>query len=171
MHPGWSSARLRTTAPRTGQAASAKGWLAAGAALALMAATGCVRREIEISSTPAGAQVLLNGRDAGRTPTRVEFTFDGVYDVRLRLDGYDPVVGSGTTQAPVWDFVGADLVAEVFPANLHRVDRWHFELVPEKVAEVDLRARAEEMRHATAVREETVQGAPEPAGTARNPAK
>jgi len=171
MHPGWSSACSRSTASRSGLAVSAKGWLATGAALALVAAAGCVRREIEISSSPAGAQVLLNGRDVGRTPTRVEFTFDGVYDVRLRLDGYDPVVGSGTTQAPVWDFVGADLVAEVFPASLHRVDQWHFELVPEKVAEVDLRARAEEMRHATAVREGTVQGAPPPAGTAGKSAK
>lgn len=125
---------------------------------------GCVRREIEITSSPAGAQVLLNGRDVGRTPTRIEFTFDGTYDVRLRLDGYDPVVGSGTTQAPVWDFIGADLIAEVYPADLHRLDQWHFDLVPEADAEVGLLERAEAMRATQAAQPAAAPGAPAPKG-------
>jgi hypothetical protein len=132
-----------------------------GLAVAIVfTASGCVKREIEITSDPAGAQVLLNGRDVGRTPAVVEFTFDGTYDIRLRLDGYDAVVGAGTTQAPVWDFVGADLVAEIWPSNLHRVDRWHFDLVPEKEAEAGLLERAQAMRSESAERVQAVEGAP-----------
>ncbi len=134
------------------------------AGLLVLAAVGCVRREIEFTSTPSGALVLLNGRDVGRTPTTVEFTFDGTYDVRLRLDGYDPVLGSGSTSAPVWDFVGADLVAEVWPADLHRVDQWHFNLVPEAEAEVGLQGRAEAMRAELQARPQAVETAPPPIG-------
>jgi len=130
---------------------------------ALLAVAGCVRREIEVTSTPPGALLTLNGREVGRTPVTVEFTFDGTYDVRLRLDGYDPVIGSGRTEAPVWDFVGADLVAEVFPAELHRVDRWHFELLPEAQAEVGLMDRAKAAR-------EAARSMPRPSGVTPPPA-
>ncbi len=134
--------------------------LGVAAIAVLCTAGGCVKREIEITSNPAGAQVLLNGRDVGRTPAVIEFTFDGTYDIRLRLDGYDAVVGAGTTQAPVWDFVGADLVAEIWPSTLHRVDRWHFDLIPEAEAEVGLLDRAQAMRSESAGRAQAVEGAP-----------
>lgn len=129
----------------------------------LAVAPGCVRREIEITSTPPGAHVLLNGRDVGRSPTRVEFTFDATYDVRLRLEGYDPVAGSGTTEAPVWDFIGADLVAEIFPTELHRVDQWHFNLVPSSQAEIGLPERAEAFRQRAEALPSQADGAPQPA--------
>ena len=93
----------------------------AALALAAAGAAGCVRREIEITSEPPGAVLTLNGREVGRTPARIQFTFDGTYDVRLRLHGYESVAGSGTTDMPVWDFVGADLVAEVAPVKLQRL--------------------------------------------------
>ena len=138
--------------------------LAAAAALASLA--GCVRREIEITSTPPGALVTVNGRDLGRTPARVNFTFDGTYDVRLRLAGYESVAGKGTTDMPVWDFIGADLVAEVAPANLHRLERWHFDLVRESDAEIGLRDRAEAARRAAEAMPSQAPDAPAPAPTA-----
>ncbi|NBQ14896.1 MAG: PEGA domain-containing protein [Proteobacteria bacterium] len=110
----WSSARM-----------------ACGAVLAVAALAGCVRREIEVTSTPPGALLTLNGREIGRTPAKVQFTFDGTYDVRLKLSGYESVEGKGTTDMPVWDFMGADLVAEVVPVGLERHERWHFDMVPE----------------------------------------
>ena len=59
-------------------------------------AGGCGRQErvIEITSEPAGAVVWLNDRELGRTPVQTEFLFFGVYDVRLALEGYEPVVTS-----------------------------------------------------------------------------
>lgn len=118
----------------------------AALALAAACAAGCVRREIEITSEPPGAVLTLNGREVGRTPTRVQFTFDGTYDVRLRLQGYESVAGSGTTDMPVWDFVGADLVAELAPVKLQRLERWHFILVPDADANAGLMDRAEAAR-------------------------
>ena len=121
--------------------------LAIGASLAALAAsTGCVRREIEVTSTPPGALLTVNGRDIGRTPARMRFTFDGTYDVRLRLAGYESVTGKGTTDMPVWDFMGADLVAEVLPAKLHRLERWHFDLVPDADANAGVLDRARAAR-------------------------
>ena len=136
------------------------------AALAAIAAAGCVRREIEVTSTPPGALLTLNGREVGRTPVRIQFTFDGVYDVRMRLAGYESVQGKGTTDMPVWDFVGADLVAEMVPADIHRLERWHFELVPEAHAEVGLMERAEAARRSIESMPASAPDAPEPAPTA-----
>ena len=134
--------------------------------LAAAALFGCVRREIEITSTPPGALVTVNGRDLGRTPARLRFTFDGTYDVRLRLAGYESVAGKGTTDMPVWDFVGADLVSEMVPADLHRLERWHFDLVRESDAEVGLRDRAEAARRAAESMPAQAPDAPTPAPTA-----
>jgi hypothetical protein len=105
--------------------------------------------------------LTLNGREVGRTPTRVQFTFDGTYDVRLRLQGYESVAGSGTTDMPVWDFVGADLVAELAPVRLQRLERWHFILVPDADANAGLMERAEAARrHVEAMPAEALDAPP-----------
>jgi len=140
--------------------------IAACGAVALLALGGCVRREIEITSTPPGALLTLNGREIGRTPQRIEFTFDGTYDVRMRLAGYESVHGSGTTDMPVWDFMGADLVAEVAPVDAHRLEHWHFDLVPEDDANATVRDRAEAARRAVQALPDRVEDAPPPAPTA-----
>jgi hypothetical protein len=139
---------------------------AACVALSALAAAGCVRREIEVTSTPPGALLTLNGREVGRTPARITFTFDGTYDVRLRLAGYESVQGKGTTDMPVWDFIGADLVAEMAPADIHRVERWHFDLVPEEHAEVGLHDRADAARRSIESMPAVAPDAPTPAPTA-----
>ena len=139
---------------------------AACVALSALAAAGCVRREIEVTSTPPGALLTLNGREVGRTPARIKFTFDGTYDVRLRLAGYESVQGKGTTDMPVWDFIGADLVAEMVPGNFERRERWHFDLVPEAHAEVGLLERAAAARRSVLDMPAEAPGAPAPAPTA-----
>jgi hypothetical protein len=152
-----------TLALRCPRRASASAFVLPLAALAL---AGCVRREIEITSTPPGALLTVNGRDIGRTPARLKFTFDGTYDVRLRLAGYESVAGKGTTDMPVWDFIGADLVAEVAPADIHRLERWHFDLVRESDAQVGLQDRAEAARRAAEAMPSQAPDAPAPAPTA-----
>lgn len=131
--------------------------LAAGIALC-----GCVRREIEVTTTPPGAILTLNGREVGRTPARIQFTFDGTYDVRLRLQGYESVAGSGTTDMPAWDFMGADLVAEVLPAKLHRLERWHFDLVPDADANAGVLDRARAARRSVDAMPAVAPDAPAP---------
>ncbi len=122
-------------------------WLVVAALLvAMLPSVGCVRRTISVTTTPPGAIVFLNDREVGRTPCDVEFLHYGVYDLRLRLEGYEPVVGSGRADAPVWDFIGADFFAELVPAQLESRVEWHFDLEPSTRDAGALRARASEMR-------------------------
>jgi hypothetical protein len=122
-------------------------WTAAAALLAVtIPSLGCVRRTISVTTTPPGAIVVLNDREVGRTPCDVEFLHYGVYDLRLRLEGYEPVVGSGRASAPVWDFIGADFFAELVPAQLESRVEWHFDLEPSTRDADALRVRASEMR-------------------------
>src|SRR5688500_11766935 len=105
--------------------------LAAAASLAGAGAlTGCLERTISISSEPARALVWLNDVEVGRTPLEVDFTFYGTYDVRLDLDGYEPIVTSRTTKAPIYEYPGLDLLAEAVPTTIETNIRWHFALRP-----------------------------------------
>lgn len=119
-----------------------------GLALLTLAAPGCVRRTISITSTPSEALVFVNEREIGRTPCEVDFLFYGEYDVRLKLDGYESIVGSGTASAPFWDFIGADLVSEMAPLDLESRVEWHFTFVPADASFPSLLERAHSMRTA-----------------------
>ncbi len=92
--------------------------------------TGCVRRTIMITSEPPGVLIWVNDREVGRTPIDVGFEYYGVYDVRLELAGYEPMMTSGKASAPWWDGVGADFFAELVPTDLHSEVRWHYVLMP-----------------------------------------
>ncbi|MSQ90867.1 MAG: PEGA domain-containing protein [Phycisphaerales bacterium] len=129
-------------------------------ALVTAATIGCVRRTIAITSTPSQALVYVNDREVGRTPCEVEFLFYGEYDVRLKLDGYESVVGSGTASAPMWDFIGADLLSEVAPVNLESRVEWNFELTPANNDHTELLARARQLRQTTQNESDDVEGAP-----------
>ncbi|HMN96576.1 MAG TPA: PEGA domain-containing protein [Phycisphaerales bacterium] len=111
--------------------------VALGAALL----AGCVRRTIDITSEPSGAMVVLNEREVGRTPVTVEFTYYGTYDVRLALDGHEPLLTSGEAVPPLWDNVPLDFVAEALPARLDSTVRWHYVLEPARDAGLLERAR------------------------------
>lgn len=92
--------------------------------------TGCVRRTVEITSTPTDALVWVNHMEAGRTPFSFEFTHDGIYDVRISHEECIPISTQASTEVPVWDLPGPDVVAELIPAKFERVVEWHFELQP-----------------------------------------
>ena len=120
-------------------------------ALALLAAcgclaTGCVRRTITITTDPPGTIVWLNDREVGRSPVDVDFDYYGTYDVRLEREGYEPQMTSGDAQAPWWDNVGLDLVAEVLPFPIHSRVEWHYTLEPIDDDPEALVRRARELR-------------------------
>lgn len=53
--------------------------------------------ELEIGSQPAGAAIFLGGADTGKkTPARLSFEAGQRYQLRLRLDGYEPLEHSFT---------------------------------------------------------------------------
>lgn len=108
--------------------------IAAGLAAAGLL-TGCGtpnQRVIRVTSDPPGARVWLNDTEIGVTPAEAAFRFHGVYDVRLRLEGYEPVREGRQTPAPVWEWPGLDLVAYALPGAFRNMVEWHFELEPAK---------------------------------------
>lgn len=141
-----------------------KGLIPIITALGLAALTGCVERRIEITSEPTGALVWVNDQQVGRTPTQASFLYHGCYDIRLELDGYEPLRTEAETRPPIYEHAPLDLVAEALPLRLENVQRWHFVLEPslestmdKEQLESDLLARAAAMRselQATAPAEE-----------------
>lgn len=121
--------------------------------LAALAAPGCLERKISITSEPPGALVWVNDVEVGRTPAETDFVFYGDYDVRVRLEGYEPIRTHMKARAPWYECPPFDLVATAIPARIENVVRWHFVLEkpagagqePEKT-EQDLLDRAREMR-------------------------
>lgn len=99
-------------------------------ALLLPALTGCLHRRIFVTSDPPGATVYLNDVEVGRTPVEVDFTYFGVYDVRLRKPGYEPITTSEKASAPVYEWPGIDLLAEAIPADITTEIRWSYTLTP-----------------------------------------
>ena len=109
--------------------------------------SGCVRRTIMITSEPPGVLVWVNDREVGRTPVDIDFEYYGVYDVRLELAGYEPMMTSGEAAPPWWDGVGADFFAELVPADLHSEVHWHYDLAPLMEDREALVDRADRLRH------------------------
>lgn len=91
--------------------------LAASLVSLLLAASGCVRRTLTVTSNPPGALVFLNGTEVGRTPLERDFTWYGTYDVVLRKDGYETLKTRGKVIAPWWQWVPIDLFAELLPLH------------------------------------------------------
>lgn len=114
--------------------------------LALLATTGCIERRIRITSEPAGALVRLNDVEVGVTPLEVDFTYYGVYDVRLSKDGYQPLVTSAEAKAPWWETPGIDLVSEAWPGRNVSLIEWSFTLAPAQDDPDAIIERARELR-------------------------
>lgn len=97
-----------------------------------IALTACGRtdRRMIITSEPQGARVFLNDTDVGVTPTEVDFTWFGTYDVRLNKPGYEPVITKREAKAPLHELPGIDLVAMALPTDKSTIIEWHFDLEP-----------------------------------------
>ena len=98
---------------------------------------------MSITSTPSEALVWVNSQEVGRTPLVFEFTYDGVYDVRLMHEACEALSTSASTDPPVWDLPGLDFFAEILPVEFTRDVAWHFELEP---SSLDPNARLEAAR-------------------------
>ncbi len=101
--------------------------IALAAALAL---PGCVQRKLRITSEPPGARVWVNDVEIGTTPAETEFTFYGWYDIRLERPGYEPLMTEREAVAPIWEWPGLDLAAEILPIPFDHTAEFHFDLTP-----------------------------------------
>jgi len=110
---------------------------------------GCVERRVEVTSEPSGARVWLNDELIGVTPCEAGFKYYGKYDVRLALDGFEPVHEGRVMKAPIYEYPIVDIAATVVPLKFESVNRWHFVLVESSELNRDrdgLIGRAQEMR-------------------------
>jgi hypothetical protein len=96
-------------------------------ALVLLAA-GCSSRRVVITSEPAGATVVANDVELGRTPLWADFRYHGVYDVLVTKDGFEPLRTSARARAPIHQHPPIDLLAS--PLSPDTTIRWHFVLEP-----------------------------------------
>ena len=108
--------------------------------------TGCVDRRLLITTTPPGALVYLNDAEMGRTPMEVDFTYYGVYDVRVRREGYEPIVTNENIRAPLHDLPVIDFIALLIPTHKRTRIPLHYDLVPEDTDEDALLERARDLR-------------------------
>ena len=114
---------------------------------------GCLERKLQITSEPAGALCWVNDREVGVTPLELEFTYYGTYEVRLKKDGFEPLVTKARASQPVYEYPPLDLMATVVPAKIETNVKWHFVLEaskemtqPKDEFETDLLKRAMELR-------------------------
>lgn len=91
---------------------------------------GCVERRVKVTSEPSGARVWLNDEMIGTTPCQAGFKFYGKYDVRLALDGYEPIHEGRTMKVPIYEYPIIDLAANAAPIDFESVNEWHFVLSP-----------------------------------------
>ena len=115
-------------------------------AIPCVAQTGCVRRTIRISSEPPGALVWLNHREIGRTPVEVEFTHYGTYDLLIKKDGWEPMIGPMPMGFRIRGTPGIDLALEVLPIHTQDLVEWHIDLVPRDNDHAALLERASVLR-------------------------
>jgi hypothetical protein len=115
-----------------------------------LCASGCLERTVTITSTPPGALVYLNDTEVGRTPVTTAFTFYGDFDLRLRLEGYEPLVTHVNANAPIYEWAPIDLGATAWPGRIKTDKAWHFDLVPQtpptREGETELMGRARELQ-------------------------
>lgn len=97
---------------------------------AALTLTGCVERQIRVTSSPSGARVYLNDQEIGITPCESGFTFYGGYDVRLEKPGYEAIHAYKDAKAPIHEYPGADLIATAAPGTESTTIHWHFDLTP-----------------------------------------
>jgi hypothetical protein len=109
----------------------------------------CTDRRLHITSDPPGALVWVNDVQLGRTPVEAEFTFYGVYDVRVELEGHEPLWTEQRARAPWYEYPPIDLIAAAMPWPVRTRIDWHFVLEPKpetEESEADILDRARGLR-------------------------
>ncbi len=100
------------------------------AAALLLAATGCVKRSLTITSDPPGALAYVNDQLKGPTPVTYDFVWYGWHRVMLRKDGYQRLDDRKMLRAPVHLWIPLDFVMELLPFQIRDRRTWAYRLTP-----------------------------------------
>lgn len=99
----------------------------------LLLLPGCVRRRLTVRSNPPGATVYVDDQEIGQTPVSSSFTYYGTRKVQLVREGHDTVTVKEKIEAPWYQYVPFDFVAEnLWPYEIRDERVLDFELVPQQ---------------------------------------
>jgi hypothetical protein len=99
------------------------------AALAVLAASGCVDRRFVIESNVPNAQVYIDNTPVGAAPAYAGFEYYGYYTVTLVHPGYETQSHRVHVTAPWYAYPPFDFLAEVvWPFHVRDTRRYYFEL-------------------------------------------
>ncbi len=98
--------------------------------LGALGACGRQQRTLSVTTEPPGAMVWVNDVQLGRSPCESDFTFFGTYDVRLTLEGYEPIATKAEAEVPFVEQPVIDLIAAAIPGTRRTRIEWHFVLTP-----------------------------------------
>jgi len=120
------------------------GFIIVGLALSV---SGCLEREMTITSKPSGALVCVSDVEVGRTPVTFPFTWYGDYDIILRLEGYETLKTHAGIYPPPQEVPPLDLLCEIGPWTFRDHRYLNFTLQEEvQPSDEQLIKRATEMR-------------------------
>lgn len=110
--------------------------------------TGCVHRRLTIRSQPSGARVFVDGKDAGFTPTAVDFTYYATREVRLVMPGFETRTRKVSLAPPWYQLPPLDFLSENFsPGSVTDRREVRFTLEPQVVVpQHELLDRANSLR-------------------------
>ena len=116
--------------------------------LCLLATAGCVERQLVVNTEPTDALVSVDGREIGRSPAAMNFTFYGTRRITLQKDGYETSSELARVPAPWYQYFPIDFVSEVlWPGKV--VDRHVVSCTLKKAGPTDpsaLLERAQDLR-------------------------
>lgn len=73
-------------------------------------------QEVVVETQPPGASVFVDGYREGRTPTRLKLSRVSSYDLRIRLEGYEPAQLQLRRERSPWTF--GNIVFLYFPGYI-----------------------------------------------------
>ena len=102
--------------------------------LVVLIGLGCVRREIEILSSPPGASVQFDGDVlAQKTPARFAFVWYGTHEIVVEKEGHHRERLTGHVRPPWYETFPIDFFAEnVWPWTLSDIHTYPFTLEKEE---------------------------------------
>lgn len=110
----------------------------AGAVLCVAAATGCATlfgkqsHQVEMASTPSGAEVFVDGERMGTTPLQLSLKANKSYNVEFRVPGKKPIMRIINNRVAV-KWVVLDVLGGVLPVAIDAITGNWYEFDQDKI--------------------------------------
>jgi hypothetical protein len=103
--------------------------------LVIAALTGCVERQMIITTDPPGAIAFdEQGVGISSTPADRSFVYYGKYRFKIVRDGYETLIVEEDVRPPWYEWLGLDFISEnVVPWTIRDIRRFHYQLQPLQV--------------------------------------